>query len=117
MARDDDRLMDDFDVANASALAEMLGDPATSEKVRLMIINEVLESSKNITFFEAMFNEALSLAKCPFCKHENHWLIPEDDLNQMDWVSCEQDERVPRHSSADLCKDYAEACSKKKVTT
>jgi len=113
----DDALMDDFDVANAAALAEMLGDPATSEKVRLQIINEILESSKNLTFFEKMFNENVSLAQCPFCKHENHWLIPEDDLNQMNWVTHENDERVPQHTSQDTCPDYAEACAKKKVTT
>jgi hypothetical protein len=117
MANDDVGLLDDFDVANAAALAEMLGDPSTSEKVRLQIINEILEASKNLTFFEKMYNENVSLAKCPFCSHENHWLIPEDDLNQMGWVTHEKDDTVPRHTSADTCSDYAEACGKKKVTT
>jgi len=117
MAKDDVGPMDDFDEANAAALAEMLGDQATSEKVRLQIINEILESSKNDSFFEKMFNENISLACCPFCKHENHWLIPEDELNQMGWISHEQDENVPKHTSEDSCHDYAEACAKKKVTT
>jgi phage FluMu protein Com len=109
-------IIDDFDEANAAALAEMVADQQTSEPVRLQIINEILEASVNETFFEKMFAEDLSLAKCPHCKHENHWLIPEDDLNQIGWVTSDKDSRVPKHTSEDLCSEYAEACSKKKVT-
>lgn len=115
MVKKDAPLLDDFDVANAAALAEMLVDEQTSQKVQLMIINDILEASKNLTFFEKMFNEEMSLAKCPFCSHLNHFLIPEDDLNQFGWVSYEHDERVLQHTSVDTCPDYAEACAKKKT--
>lgn len=117
MAKDDIRLLDDFDISNAAALAEMLGDPATGEKVRLQIISEILESHKNDTFFEKLFSENMSLAKCPFCSHKNHWLIPEDELNIVGWISHVEDEAVPQHTNIDTCKDYAEACAKKKVST
>lgn len=106
-----------FDEANASALAEMLVDPATSEPVRLQIINDILEASGSDTFFETMFKEMLSFAQCPHCNHENHWLVPEEDLNQMGWVTHEKDDRVPRHTSQDVCSEFAEACAKKRVTT
>jgi hypothetical protein len=106
----------DFDEENASALAEMLADPVTSENVRIQIIQSLLEEGKDITFFETMFKEAMSLAACTFCGHENHWLIPEDELNQMGWVSYEQDNRVPRNPSKKDCREFQEACAKKKTT-
>ncbi len=111
--KDGERVLD-FDEANAQALAEMLSDPTTSEHVRLQIINEILEQSKDQTFFETMFIEELTLAVCPFCKHKTHWLIPEDDLNQMGWVSHEQDKRVKKHTTIKDCEIFQEACSKKK---
>lgn len=108
--------IDGFDEANAATLAELLVDPSTSEAVRLQIINELNEASKNETFFEAMFNEVLSLGACPCCHHKNHWLIPEDDLNQMGWVSYKKDTRVKEKPDRRSCPDYQEACSKKKTT-
>jgi hypothetical protein len=109
--------IDDFDEQNAKALAEMLGDPSTAPQVRLQIISEILAASADNTFFETMFNEDISLAECPHCKHQNYWLIPEDDLNEMGFVSHEEDDRVHRHTTGETCEDYAEACSKKKSTT
>jgi len=109
--------VDDFDEANASALSEMIVDPVTSEPVKLQIINMILEAAKNLTFFETMLKEEMTKAKCPHCKHVNHWLIPEDELNQMGWVTHEKDKRVSRHTTVETCEEYAEACSKKKVTT
>jgi hypothetical protein len=104
-----------FDEANAKVMAEMLGDPKTSENVRLQIINELNEASKAETFFETMFSELLTLGKCPCCGHENHWLVPEDDLNQMGWVSHRKDKRVQKHTTSKDCPEYAESCSKKKT--
>lgn len=109
-------LIDGFDEKNAKALAAMLVDRQTSEAVRLQIINELNEASKNDTFFEAIFNETLSLGACPKCHHENHWLIPEDDLAQMGWVSSKVDDRVKRHTDIKDCPEFAESCSKKKTT-
>jgi len=109
--------IDDFDEANAAALAEMLGDPNTNPQVRLQIINEILAAQERHTFFETMLEEEITLAECPECKHENHWLIPEDDLNEMGWVSHEKDDRVKRHTTYADCESFAEACSKKKTTT
>jgi hypothetical protein len=111
------KLIEGFDEQNASVLAQMLVDPQTSEAIRLQIINELNEASKNETFFEAMFSEALSLGSCPHCMHKNHWLVPEDELNQMGWVTHKEDPRVKRHTDAKDCEEFAEACSKKRVTT
>jgi hypothetical protein len=111
---DDDAL--DFDQENATALAEMLADPMTSEPVRLQIINSLLEDDRDATFFETMMKEAMSLANCPFCDHENYWLIPEDDLNQMGWVSFESDARVKANPTKEDCPEFQEACKKKKTT-
>ncbi len=116
MPKKSDKLIDGFDEANASALAELLVDATTSEAVRLQIINELNEAEKNQTFFEAMLNEELSLGACPACHHENHWLIPEDDLGVMGWVSSRKDERVKKHTDAKSCPPFQESCSKKKVT-
>lgn len=106
----------DFDEENAQALAEMLADPVTSENIRLQIINSLLEDGKDSTFFETMFKELMSFGSCPYCDHENHFLIPEDDLNQMGWVTYEKDKRVPRNPTSKDCPEFQEACTKKKTT-
>lgn len=116
MSRSADKPIDDFDEANAKALAEMLVDPQTSEAVRLQIINEILEHEGNSTFWETMFKEDMTMAECPHCKHKTHWLIPEEELNVMGFISADQDPRIHRHTSQDSCKLYAEACIKKKTT-
>jgi hypothetical protein len=107
---------DSFDEANAKALMAMLLDPSTAEHVRLRIINDVLESEKSETFFETMIKEGISLGECPHCNHKNHWLIPEDDLNTMNWITFQEDPRVPQTTTSVDCDEYAEACLKKKVT-
>lgn len=112
-----DKLIEGFDEKNAAALAAMLVDPQTSEAVRLQIINELNETSKNQTFFETMFNEELSVGNCPHCAHENHWLIPEDDLVQMGWITHKKDPRVKDHTESEDCEEFSEACAKKKTTT
>jgi len=111
-----DKLIDSFDELNAAALAEMLVDSNTSEAVRLQIINELNEAKKNETFFEAMFNENLTLGACPICHHKNHWLIPDDNLAQMGWVTYKEDPRVKKHTDSKDCPAYMESCSKKKTT-
>jgi hypothetical protein len=64
-----------------------------------------------------MMDEKLSYGECPHCQHKNHWLIPEDDMNQMGYVSKDEDERVPEHTDAESCEEYQQACLKKKITT
>jgi hypothetical protein len=107
--------IDGFNEDNAKALTEILVDPATPESVRLQIINELNEAEKSNSFFETMFNELLTLGACPNCCHENHWLVPEDDLSQMGWVTPDKDKRVPKHTDKHSCPTYQEACSKKKT--
>lgn len=111
MAKESDTL----DAQNAAVLAELVCDPLTTEHVRVQILNKLLENKRNDNFFVTMFNEQLSLGKCPKCEHKNHWLIPEDDLNQMGWVTHEKDKNVKRHTTAKDCPKYQEACSKKKI--
>ncbi len=115
-AKDHDKSDIGFDEANAEVLTDMLVDPKTPESSRLQIINELNDNAKTSSFFEAMFMEELSLGKCPHCCHESHWLIPEDDLAQMGWVTPEKDPRVPRNTDIRICPEFAEACSKKRIT-
>jgi hypothetical protein len=106
----------DFDEENARALAEMLADQMTTEPVRLQIINSLLEAGKDDTFFETMFKEGMSHASCPFCAHDTYFLIPEDDLNIMGWVSSEKDTRVVANPTILDCPEFQESCKKKKTT-
>lgn len=107
---------DDFDESNAKVLIELLADPVTSEPVRMQIINDILEQTKDNSFFETMFKELMVFTECPNCSHENHWLIPEDELNVMGYVTSENDIRVLKETDVNVCNKYAEACVKKKVT-
>jgi len=106
---------DSFDEQNAQALIALLSDPTTDQRIRMQIIAEILEASKADTFFESMFAEGMSLGECPNCKHSNHWLIPEEDLNVFGYVSSEKDSRVPIHTNDQICQEFAEACAKKKT--
>lgn len=105
-----------FEEESAKVLGELLANPKTPETVRLSIINELNEAAKEETFFETMFNELVSLGFCPHCNHKNHWLIPEDELSQMGWISSQKDVRVKRHTDSKDCPEYAESCSKKKIS-
>ena len=107
--------LDSFDEQNAQALIALLSDPTTDARIRMQIIGEILEASKADTFFESMFAEGMSLGDCPCCGHQNHWLIPEEELNVMGWVTAEKDDRVPVHTNDKSCSEFAEACVKKKT--
>jgi len=109
-------VLDDFDLQNATALLEMLADPVTPEPVRLQILNDILENTKDNSFFETMYREKLDQGRCPHCQHQNHWLIPEEDLNIFGHVTAEKDPRVPFNTTRDECATYEEACLKKKTT-
>jgi hypothetical protein len=102
--------------ANAKVMMDLVVDPQTTTHLSVNILNKLLESYEHPNFFVTMFEENMTLGECPECGHQNHWLIPEDDLNQMGYVSHDKDSRVPRHTDAKCCPKYQEACSKKKVS-
>ena len=104
-----------MDEANAAVLVEIATAERTSDAVRMQVYEQLLTTREGQDFFKTMLEEALSLGECPNCEHLNHWLIPEEDLSQMGWVSHKKDSRVPRHTTAKICEEYQEACAKKKI--
>lgn len=108
--------LDHLDAQNASVLAEIVVDPMTSDSLRVQILNKLLEIVEGQTFFQTILRENLSHGACPNCGHTNHWLVPEDELAQMKWVTHEKDPRVSRMTDKKSCKKWAESCKKKKVT-
>lgn len=109
--------LNDFHKDQASIMIELALDEMTTEHTRIAIFTKLLESKKDKTFFASMYDDKLSYGACPHCEHENHWLVPEVDLNQMGWITSEQDTRVKNHTTEEDCPDYQEACVVKKVTT
>jgi hypothetical protein len=86
------------------------------EALRVKIIRKLLETIDRGNFFDTILNEKLSFGACPNCKHENHWVIPEEELNQLGWATHEKDERVKRVTKAKDCPKWQQACSKKRIT-
>jgi len=105
----------DLNAANAAVLAEIVTDPLTTEHTRVEVLNMLSQLGVSETFFGEMFKIKSSFGECPECGHENHWLIPEDELNVLDWVTSEKDDRVKLHTTIKDCVRYQEACIKKKV--
>ncbi len=105
-----------LDTQNVKVIAQMIADAQTTEHLRVLLINKLLESKGDDNFFPTMFEEKMSFGACPDCGHENHWLIPESDLNKLGWLTSEEDDKVPIQTNADLCSQWAEACIKKKVS-
>lgn len=106
-----------FDKQNAEVMAELIVDPSTTDILKVNIITKILESREGINFFQSMFEESLSYGACPCCGHENHWGIPEDQLNQMGWVSSQKDSKVLETTDEDNCPQWQQACAKKRITT
>jgi hypothetical protein len=104
-----------LDSANAVVLAQIVTEPTTPDSLRVQILNRLAEGLESENFFDTIFAESLDVGACPECGHENHWLIPEDDLNKKGWVSNERDERVPRTTDEESCPRWQQACKKKKV--
>ena len=73
--------------ANAKVLTELVVHPGTPETTRLQIYEKLMSGKEGQSYFKTMLEEMLSFGKCPDCGHKNHWLIPEDDLNEMGYVS------------------------------
>lgn len=104
-----------MDAKNASVLAELVVDPLTTDHSRVAILNMLLSTVQEKDFFTTMFKDGLSLGECPECGHQNHWLIPEDILNTMGFVTHNEDPRVDAHTTKEDCPEFQEACQKKKV--
>ncbi len=101
---------------NTKILSELVVDPLTPDPLRVQIINKLLEGIDSSTFFQTIYQEALSRGECPECHHVNHWCIPEDELNRLGWVTHEQDDNVKRMTTALDCEQWQEACKKRKVS-
>ena len=104
-----------LDKANAAVLVEIITGPNISESLQIQAMQKLVGDKEHQDFFLTVFEEKLTFGECPKCGHENHWLTPEDALNQMGWVSNEEDERVPRHTTEKSCPEYHEACAKKRI--
>ncbi len=103
--------------ANAAILVELITAPNISETLRIQAMEKLTANKENQSFFKTMLEERLSEGDCPHCNHTNHWLVPEEDLNQMGYVSHEEDDRVLEHTDEKSCPEFQQACLKKKVTT
>ena len=104
-----------LDEANAAVLVELICGPNITETLRIQAMEKLTGSKEGQTFSKTMLEENLTYGECPHCQHKNHWLISEDDLNQMSYVSSEEDDRVPQYTDADLCEEWQESCLKKKI--
>ncbi|MCW4026129.1 MAG: hypothetical protein NWE76_01430 [Candidatus Bathyarchaeota archaeon] len=102
--------------ANAAVLVELITAPNISESLRIQAMEKLTSSKEDQDFFRTLLEEGLTLGECPKCQHKNHWMIPEEELNQMGYVSHDEDERVPEHTDEHSCPEFQQACLKKKVT-
>ena len=103
--------------ANAEVLVELITAPNISETLRISAMEKLTAAKKDDTFFRTLMEEKLSYGECPRCQHKNHWLAPEEELNQMGYVSREEDDRVPEHTDEESCPLFQQSCLKKKCTT
>jgi hypothetical protein len=105
------------EVAAMSALIEIAIGENVPDSIQVQAINKLLEiRKKNENYFDVVIDSELSLGTCPCCGHKNHWLVPETELNVRGIVTHKTDERVKPFTSSADCPEYAEACSKKKVS-
>lgn len=107
--------LETLETANAAVLAQIVVEPFTPDTLRVQILNKLLEGAESENFFDTIFAENLDLGECPECGHENHWLIPEDDLNKRGYVTHEKDDRVPKSTNVENCPEWQESCGKKKT--
>lgn len=104
-----------LDKENAEVFTELIVSPDTQDPLRTSIIEKILESREGQGYFKTMLEENLSAGDCPRCGHHNHWLIPEEVLNIMGYVTHERDPKVAAVTNAEICSTFEEACPKKKV--
>lgn len=101
---------------NAKALIELVLDPDTPDSIKIKIMNQLVDATGPDTFFDLLLEENLDVGVCPHCGHENHWAIPEVELNQRGIFTYEKDERVKKNTTAEDCPSYQQACHKLKLT-
>lgn len=105
-----------LDTENARVLADLLADPDTQESVRIAVIKKLLSSIHSDNFFQTIKDQKLDYGACPNCGHENHWLIPEVELNKMGYVTHEVDTRVSQFTTEKSCPKWQQACHKRKLS-
>lgn len=101
---------------NAAVLVELITAPNVTETLRISAMEKLTANNDDTDFFRTMLEEKLSYGECPHCAHKNHFLIPEENLNIMGYVSHDEDERVPETTNIDSCPEFQECCLKKKCT-
>ena len=103
---------------NAAVLVQIITGANISENLRIQAMDKLLgDREGGETFFRTMLEENLTKGVCPNCDHTNHWLIPENNLNEMGYVSMEEDERVPETTDEENCPEWQQSCLKKKIVT
>ena len=106
----------DEECKNAITLADLVISPSTTPALQVRILNKLIEGRKDPNFLMTMLDGKMSFGECPGCGHENHWLIPETNLNELGWVSADKDKRVKRETTAKDCPTYQEACMKRRIS-
>jgi hypothetical protein len=101
---------------NARILVDLILDPETPTDLVVKMIARLLAARRDDGFVVAMLREMVSHGGCPECGHENHWLVPEDELNKVGIVTADLDSRVKTNTTEADCPRWQEACSKKKVS-
>lgn len=100
---------------NADVLTSIAVDAHVSEALRVKVLSKLLDERESLSFYDTLFDEKLDFGACPECGFETHWLVPEVDLNQRGYVSADKDPRVKRTTTHKDCREFEQACSKKKV--
>lgn len=101
---------------NAAVLVDLILDPETPTDLKVKMIGRLLAARRGDNFLVTMLREMVSHGACPGCGHENHWLVPEEELNKVGLVTAELDRRVKAKTTAGDCPKWQEACAKKKVS-
>ena len=101
---------------NLETLVALLTDPKTNITMVAKIATRLVESRENAEFFDVIMEQMLDHGACPCCGHENHWAIPESELNIRGEVSAHKDKRVKVFTTEEDCHRWHEACAKRKLT-
>ena len=108
--------LETLDEHNLGIFAELLVSDSTPDALRIRIINRLMEVKEAESFFQTMMEEKVSYGACPCCGHENHFLIPEDALNELGWVTSQKDPEVKENVTEKECPKWQQACLKKKTS-
>ena len=101
---------------NADVLVQLILDPDTPTDLQVKMMSRLLEARRADAFFATMLREVVTFGACPHCAHENHWLIPEEELNKIGYVTHDRDPRIKKSTTEADCARWQQACGKKKVS-